>query len=101
MSLKTKALQILSYFTNSPIQLGYGLSIDNNLNISKDTVLHTLESKNTVQGVYYVLKDIEGPFEFVGFIRNENINLYQLKHKETGETFNITKTMLEFLFEKK
>lgn len=101
MSIKSKILQLLSFFTRSKIQVGYSLSMDDNETIPEFAVTRSLTNVNAIKGSHYVLKDHKEGFEFVGFIKNGDVALYQLKHKATGETFNITKAMLEFLFEKK
>ena len=99
MSLKIKLLRVLSNFTNRPLDVGYAVSTDNDLTVPADVVAKGIDPGNH-QGAYFKLKAISGPFEFVGFIKSGETNLYQLKHKYTGETFNITKTMFDFLFEK-
>lgn len=90
-------LKWISRFTDNPIPLGTGVSTD-------DTVLIPVEARDiesiVTGGNFFTLRKIDGPFEFVNFIKSGDSILYQLKHKYSGETFNISKNMLDFFFEK-
>ena len=100
MSLKIALLKIVSRFTKKPIDVGFTVSTDTDLTVPAALVTKGVDGTNTTLGRYFKLKEAFGPFEFVGFIKSGETNLYQLRHCYTGETFNLTKTMFELLFEK-
>ena len=92
----------ISRFTNKPIDAGFGISCDDKIVLPEGVDLRQLDKSSTERG-YYRLRPIPGPFEFIGHIKVEGKNvkpLYQLRHKYTGETFNVSRGMLDFLFEK-
>lgn len=100
MSLLNKAKQLLSLFTSRPIEKGIGLSFDDTITLPKGTSIEKLEGSTCHVGTFFQQKPVPGPFELVGFARSGESTVYQLKHRYTGETFNVSRKILDFLFEK-
>lgn len=92
--------KLLSYVSNKPIEKGLGVSFDDTVTLSKDSTLTVIEQNSATYGVFFRLRKVEGLFELVGPIRSGDNCLYQIRHKYSGQTLNITKPMLDFLFEK-
>lgn len=92
--------RFISLFTNKPIEKGMSFSNDDNITLPRDTGFEILESTTLHRGTFFNQKKVEGAFELVGFVRSGEKNLYQIKHVYSGETFNLTRNMLNFLFER-
>lgn len=98
--------RFVSRFVDRKIEKGYGFTTDNSISLPPGTDLDSLSKDDEDKGVYR-LRQIPGPFVFVGHVGGSTAHatkppkvLYQLKHKYTGETFNVTREMLNFFFEK-
>jgi hypothetical protein len=100
MVLSNSLKKLISYFTPKPVQRGIGISFDTDVTLSKDTNIASLDSQAISRGIFYHLRSVEGLFELVGQVKSGDDCLYQIRHRYSGQTLNITKNMLDFLFEK-
>lgn len=100
MNWLNKIKIVWSYVTDKPVPIGYGVTTDSTICIPRDSGIDLAEGNSIHRGTYFKLKRITGPFELVGFAKSGDKVLYQLRHDYTGETFNVTRAMLEFLFER-
>ena len=98
--------RMFSTIARRKVEIGYGFSSDNTFHLPVGTDVNKLNPNDTGRG-FYKLRPIPGPFEFVGHVTPKVTEpgkkievLFQLRHKYTGETFNVSRNMLDFLFEK-
>lgn len=95
-----KIKQFISRFTDKEINLGTGVSFDNEFKLTRIVDLDEIEEKMALTKCRYSLKSNIGAFEMVGIIKGRTQALYQIRHILTGETINISKRMFDLLFEK-
>lgn len=98
MKIPNGIKRLLSYFTSKPIEKGIGVSCDDSFTLPRDIGFETIEGTTVHRGTFFVQKPVEGLFELVGFAKSGESSLYQLKHRYSGATFNVTRQMLDFLF---
>lgn len=92
--------KLLSFVIPVKIHRGYGLSNDDAVLLNKAVTLDQLEEPLIKTGALYKLKPAVGRFEMVGFSGGGKDVRYQLKHVLSGETFNVSKNMMQLLFQK-
>ena len=81
------------------INRGIGLSVDDNVVLKNMPSQEQIES-HISDSFRYNLRQGAGSFELVGIVKNGKTSQYQLRHLMSGDTFNISKQLLELLFEK-
>lgn len=100
MELPAPVKRFISRFTSSPIEAGVGFSNDETIILPVGTAKQDLDKKVKSQTPRYILKNNLNGFDLVGLVKSGENTLYQLKSCETGETFNISRKLLDFLFKK-
>jgi hypothetical protein len=100
MSIKNAIKRLYSYFTSKRVDKGIGVSFDDTLTFKDEDHEAIIEKGFSTTGALYRQKDVPGSFIIVNVIRKDGVVLYQLKHRYSEETFNITRGMLDFFFMK-
>lgn len=90
--------KLYSYVSNKPVQLGYGVSFDDQISFKKDTIQeHLAESRNSAR---YQLSEDLGQFELIGLIHKPGRKepLYKLRHILTGQNIQISQSLFKLFF---
>ena len=93
-----KIKKALSKIVPWRINRGIGISVDDDMVIKTMPSQESIESRASTSYRYQLKEDV-GSFELVGIVKNGKTSQYQLRHLASGDTFNISKHVLELLFE--
>lgn len=90
--------KLYSHISNNPVQLGYGVSVDNDLTFPKEVIQNKLaESRNSVR---YQLNDDLGQFEMIGLVHKKDSKepVYKLRHILSGHNIQISQSLFKLFF---
>lgn len=96
--------KVVSFGTNKPIEIGIGVSTDDNVQLPVSTDVEKLEevAQENIRayGRFYKLQHTLGLFELVGLVKSDEKTLYKIRNIKTGEEVQLDVKTVEFLFEK-
>lgn len=100
--MKLQFLQWISRFTDRKIPAGVGVTTDDSVVLSAPISQNQMEKAQRVGKMTYVLRSPSdvGGFELIGHIKHGETVRYRLYHTLTGTTFDVTKALLELIYEK-
>lgn len=90
--------KLYSHISNKPVQLGYGISVDDSLTFPKEVIQDKLaESRNSVR---YQLNEDLGQFEMVGLVHKKGSKepSYKLRHILSGHHIQISQGLFKLFF---